>query len=241
MTTATESLLSRSQSLLEGLNRIQQYERAALSLAGLTTRHGQLAPRARGLATLVAHVQRCQAAGASVVLDKAQVGVLRTKTQQRKQAFASDKETLVTQQVDQTFQYEYLQPLEGFEKFLEEQLLEAWQRTLRARVPALDVNLLAVMLNVPQLRDGVLALSATYKQFEAAITRLPQDDAAVAHSLALADDVSRQWQALPTLGPEAEAFVRAATSIGATLEQLRTAEEWLREHGLLGSLRVKFG
>jgi hypothetical protein len=175
------------------------------------------------------------------VLDKAQIGVLRTKTQQRKQAFATDKETFVTQQVDQTFLYEYLRPLEGFEKFLEDQLLEAWQQALLARVPALDGDLLTVMLSVPQLRDGVMALSATYRQFEAALTRLPQDEAGMQHSLALAEDVSRQWEALPTLDTEAEAFVRAATSTGATLEQLRTAQDWLGEHGLLGSLRVKFG
>lgn len=224
------------QALKERAARASEFEQRATTLNGLVTM----------LTPLCVPVVVLQQAGVEVPeLDQALLGALRSKAAEMKADYAQDRSKILAPFPGQDFKYVFVNPCTTFRQKTETALKNAWLQWVRGKMPAIDQDVLSVLVDVSALRTTVTHIQGLLTLIHRYASALPQSANDVQQALTLCSQAEQAWHALAGDGiaPDVLAFLRAAGGGSGAPYELLTPSilAWLDAHHLRHVLRIRLG
>ncbi len=180
-------------------------------------------------------------------LDRALVGSLRDLITDLKTRYALDRNVAIDPFPPKDVRYVLIAPLGKLSSMANAALLEAWESWAinQLQLPAIRNDVLDTLGRISALRDSVARVRSLRVQADKVCKELPDSDDVVLSLAKLGQDIGVAWESLAGNGVPNEvlAFLSSAgTPIGAEYSAMTPKVlEWLSEHGLSNSLRIRMG
>lgn len=127
---------------------------------------------------------------------------------------------------------------------LKKALLCAWEAYVDSQeLPAQNRDLLDILCQIPIFAPRVALIRSQYARISDIRGRLPQNAATFDEPALIAHKLWEFWESLDAaeIPREVSVFLQCAVDQGARMDQMTpVVEEWLKRHGLLDDLRLRF-
>lgn len=224
------------QALKERVARASEFEQRASTLSSIVTT----------LTPLCLPVSVLQQAGVDVPeLDQALLGALRAKAADMRADYAQDRSKILAPFPGQDVKHVFVNPCTSFKQKTETALKSAWSHWVRSKMPAIDQEVLNVLVEVSALRTTVTRIQGLLTLIDRYANALPQSANDVQQVLTLSGQAEQAWHALAGDGIASDvlAFLRAAGGGSGAPYELLTPSilAWLDAHNLRHVLRIRLG
>jgi hypothetical protein len=237
------SLLERSRSLAERTSVLKDSEGLVEKTKAFSSRANQFVLIIAQLRASAGGVKLLQAHGVAVKAATSPAAGIRQNVADWRVALAIDDAAISAP--GQAVQPKLIDPTNRLSRSLEEAALAGWIAHVKARLPIVSEDLLAVSSTLPEQTAKVVAYRSTFERAEAAGRKLPASSADIDRFQTYANQCQQAVTELEnqSISPAVVAFFKAtSTPAGATLGLL-TPEvlEFLRASGLVARYRIRNG
>lgn len=234
-------LLDQANALIEQITRYHTLKEQAQNAQVFETRAGQFSKSASDLRVAVAVMKALNNASIPVDFKLSIKDQTKARTQKLQEGFTNNPAFVDNPGFD--LRFEYVTPLGGLARSINEAALKAWQRHIAERREQVSIEILSTLRAVPAYRPIIATVQLCQEQIERLSRSLPSDVSNALHELASLIEKQREaWLKLTggDLPKSVIIFLRASMGEGAELRQL-TPEviDWLEIRNLESAFRIK--
>lgn len=253
---ANLTLVDRTAALRDRLTSLSKLRELATQAQQFQTRATELERATSALATWVIVLERFRTHGVPLPADLPETASVHKLASQMSSAFANDPQSIIP--ANPMLKKAFWEPLDGLPRQLAQALGTAWISYVESLAPAPQAELLDVLGALPAFRAQVGRIRGLYRALDElkrpeALLKAAQSgadsaaqlDVLLAWSESLPKEITTALSELTGEGIPADilSFIRLATApTGAPFAQLTSSvRDWLEQHGLVESLRVRLG
>lgn len=181
----------------------------------------------------------------AAAVESGTVAAIKSRVKDLHSRYLLDKNVMIDPFPKEDIRFVLYRALEQLTDGSDAALLEAWGEWGRRQLPCVDNEVLALLEKIDVLRVPAQAVRMLRQEAEEIFSSLPADKGAITRLKDLADDMSETWHNLAGEGvpiPVMAFLKKAITYEGARFEDLTVeVRNWISEHGLSNSLRVRVG